>query len=789
VVLTLGVGIGASTAAFSVADGIVFRPLPVRDEGRLVVMWAKQRDFAHVPMRWADVDRYAAETRAFERVGGVDYNGTWTWAMSDRGTPAPIKGTWVTGDFFAVLDVTPQVGRMIMKSDDVPNAPCVAVISDALWRTRFGSDASIVGRTLTYDGKQVTIVGVAPRGFEYPKGVELWSAVLAFSPDTRSDSASGSLDVVARLRGDATMEQGRREFDAYLDRAYSKWRTAIGKFEGTARTLPQLIVGEVKPALFSIFGAAALVLIIACLNVANLLLVRGVARSHELAVRASLGAARHRVVAQLMTESSILGVCGAAVGVALAWLAVRGLTVIAPPDIPRLGEVTVDLRVLAFACTATIAGVLLFGLGPALTLARGDLSALVGRAVSRSSTATRGAAGTKQLLITAQAALAVLVLATAGLLTRSLINLRALDLGFERDRVIIAQLSMTWSRFATADGMDRLTLLLDQLTDAVRALPGVTSVAVASSAPYSGTGGWDALPGVEGQSDAERLRLPWVNMEIVTADYFGTLGVRLLQGRLLAAADRKGSALVTVVNDAMAHRYWPDRAAIGQRLRLGAADDPKAPWYTVVGVVADMRYRELATAMPSFYLPNRQYARGVPSWFVIRTVRSPDAIVAPLRRAFAAVDADASVLGVRTMADYLAEPLVKPRFSSLLVATFAGVALLLVAVGISAVIGEHVRQRRREIGIRLALGARVADITRIVLRSGLRPVGLGLAAGLALALIVARLVQPQLYGVKSTDPLTMIASLLGVLLIAAVACIVPARSAARVNPVEVMRAD
>src|SRR5215203_2819446 len=671
----------------------------------------------------------------------------------------------------------------------MPNASPVAVISDGLWHRRYGADSSVIGRALDYDQRQFTIVGVAPRGFEYPSGIEMWSAVSPFLTSIQSDTAPGSLDMVARLRPDATMEQGRREFDAFLDRAYAGWRGNVGRFEATARTLSTFLVGDVRPAVLTLSAAAALVLFIACMNVATLLLVRGVTRGREVAIRASLGAARGRIVRQLLTESALLGVGGCAVGVGIAALGVRALTRLAPPGVPRLGQVHVDVDAVLFASVAAMMAVALFGLGPALALAREDLAALLQRGGSRSATGSRGWARAKQLLIVAQAALAVLVLTGAGLLGRSLINLQRVDLGFERERVVVAQLTVPWSKFATADGTDRFTLLLDELSEAARSLPGVASVAVAASPPYSGTGGWDALPHVEGVGAAQRLRLPWVNLEIVTSAYFETLGVPLVRGRLLAAADRKASVPVAIVNETMARQYWATGDAIGKRFRLGAPNDTTRPAYTVVGVVGDMRYRQLETAMPSVYVPNTQYPNGAPTFFLIRTT-APSALLVPaLRRAFLATDPDAAVLSVRTIDDYLAAPLARPRFSSVLLAVFAAVALLLVAGGIYAVVAEHVRHHRRELGIRLALGAQPSGVRRMMLAAGLWPVLIGTAVGTSLTVASVRVIESQLYGVPPIDPITFGGVAGVVLAVAALACAVPARLAARTNPLEVLQSD
>ena len=639
--LTLAVGIGAVTATFSVANGLLLRPLPLPAQDRVIVMWAKQRDFAHVPLKWSDIDRYGKESRAFARVAGIDYNGTWTWALSERGEAVPAKGTFVTGGLFQALGIMPQLGRVIDAADDVPNAPRVAVISDALWRRRYGADSGVIGRVLDFDRKPITIVGVAPRGFEYPLGVEFWTPVRAFAPNVPSDSIPSSLDLVARLNPDATIDQARRELDGYLARAYAKFRTSVGTFEATARTLPDAIIGTVRPAVLTLTAAALLVLAIACLNVANLQLVRGVSRVREVAIRASLGASTGRVLRQLLTEAGVIGAAGAVAGIALAALTIRALVSLAPAEIPRVAEVTLDASVVAFATIVTIVTVALSAIGPTLALARSDVASLVRRAGTRSVAGSRRSARTRQGLIVAQAALAVLVLSGAGLLVRSLANLQQQDLGFKRENVIVAQLTMPWSKFDTPDGGDRFNQLLERVRSTIAATPGVTHVAAASSPPYSGTGGWDALPTVEGQSADVAVRRPWVNMEIVTSDYFATLGVPLLRGRLIAPTDRKRAEQVIVVNATMARLYWPGEDPLGKRMLMGAGTDPTAPKYRVVGVVGDMRYRELTVAMPSFYLPNEQYAGGAATFFLVRTTSSPSAIVPTIRAIFKNADADA----------------------------------------------------------------------------------------------------------------------------------------------------
>jgi len=604
------------------------------------------------------------------------------------------------------------------------------------------------------------------------------------------------MHVLARLKPGVAIEEAQAAVDVLMATlatehpATDQGLAAVVMPELLSRPMPMRSVREAVP-LVRFFGmvVAGLVLLLACMNVANLLLVRGVMRVREVAIRASLGAARGRIIRQLLTESSVIAVGGAILGVGVATVAVRLLVRLAPPEVPRLAEVTVDARATAVACAITVIAVLVSGVGPALALTRGDLGVLMRRAESRATTGSRGTLRAKQTVLVAQAALAVLVLITAGLLARSFMNLTQVNLGFHRDRVIIAQLAMPWSKFETKDGSDRFALLLDQLEDATRVIPGVAAVTVATSPPYSGTGGWDALPTVEGQTEADRTRQSWVNMEIVTSGYFETLGVPLVRGRLLAPSDRKSSQPVVVVNETMARRYWPNADAIGKRLWLGAPGDSGTPRYAVVGVVGDMRYRELTTAMPSFYLPNAQYSRAVPTWFVVRSARSPEALIPSLRRAFSAVDPDASILSARTMADYLDGPLARPRFSAALLATFAGVALLLVGVGIFGVIGEHARQSRRELGIRLALGAQARDVGWMVLRAALQPVAIGLALGLGVALAGARLVQPQLYDLSSTDPATMMVAAVVVITVAAAGCVMPARFATRVNPVDVLREE
>lgn len=784
-VLTLGVGIGAATAMFSVLDAVLLQPLPVAAEEEVLVAWRHdpRRDhFSHVPFDSRALEELERASRTLAGVAGVDYSGAWPRALRDGSETIMAPGALVTGDFFGVLGVEPVLGRALRPGDDRAGAEPVMVVSHAFWR-RHGSDPGILGRRWRLDGRSHAVVGVMPPGFEYPRGAELWAAfapAVAASPQ----GAHMMLDLVGRLRPGATASQARQELDGWIAAGDGELPAPLRGMRSMVTPLPELLLGQVRPVVLLLGAAVGLLLVIACVNVAGLLLVRASARRQELAVRAALGARRSRLVGQLLAEGALLALGGGAVGVALALAAVPALAALVPPEIPRVELVAVDGRALAFALAASALTVLLFGLAPALWAARPGLAAgLRGGRVSGAGDGSGGAA--RRALATGQVALTVVVLSAAALLGRSLLALQGEELGFRDERLLIAQVVPPTEQWQTQ--ADRVALL-DRIVARVREHPGVVSASPVTSAPFAGTGGWDAMYTAEGQTADEQARNPWLNMELVSGGFFETMGVPVLRGRAIQDSDREGAPPVAMVSEGVARRSWPGQDPIGRRIRLGGPSSP-GDWYTVVGVVPDLRYRELASARPSVYFSLRQFPDGVPGWLAVRTRGDADAMVPALREALSVLHPDLTLGRAASMQQFLAEPLARPRFGTVLLLLFAALATALTALGVYGVVAALVRQRTHEIGVRIALGAAPGRIRRLVLRQGAVMAVAGAAVGTAGALLAARPLAPLLHGVAAGDPLVLASVAAGAVAVVLLASDLPARRATRVDPVRALRGE
>jgi predicted permease len=775
----LAVGIGAATAIGTVYSTVLLRRLPVRDQDRLVVMWGEQvaRRFAHMPLSVRNFREYQRQTRALSQVAAVDYNGAWPRLMRDRGNPIQLPGLAVSGDFFRVVGARAFLGRALEPTDAVAGAPGTMVISYAAWQGRFGRDPAILGRTfeLVASGQSFTVVGVMPPGFEYPRGAEFWGPLV-----TGTGAEGAYVDVVGRLAPGSTLENARAELTAFFrapERSeFERGATAVG------HTLPDLVLGDVRPVLRILAAAVGLLLVVACVNVANLLLIRGVERMRELAVRSALGAGRGRIVRQLLTESALLALIAGVLGAVLSVVAIRVLVSLAPAELPRVEELRVGGAVV-WAAALTVAVTMLFGLAPAFSVARrGSGATLVG--ATRWGTEARAARLTKDVLVAGQVALAVLVLAGAGLVTRTLLRLQQLDVGFAPEGLLVAQLGWPVDKYNNAQ---RGIALFDALVPAAQRLPGVVSVSPLLTTPFSGTGGWDGMFVAEDQSVTAQSASPILNMEVGSPTYFSTMGIQLRRGRVFTDADRRGAVPMLVINESTARTLWPDRDPIGKRLKLGPQGKE---WWTVVGVVADTRYREYTTPRPTAYFPMQQIPFPYPpTMLVVRTRGDPAAIVPSLRRTIAGVDPDVVLAAATPMTQHLDKPLAQPRLNALLLAFFAAVILVLAAVGLYGVLAWTVRQRTRELGIRIALGADPARVRGLVVRRGMLVAAAGGAVGLAGALVATRAMRALLYEVSPADPLTYVFAAVVIGLVALGASLIPARRATRVDPVVALRAE
>ncbi len=781
-ILTLALGIGLATAVFTVADALLLRRLPVRDQDRLVVLWGQkpERDFAY-PLGFDDAREFARRTRALDGVAFVGYEGAWPTPIRDAGQMSRLRVAVVSGAFFDVLGVKPVLGRALRADDDVLGATPVLVLSHGAWRRRFGGDARVLGRQIVLHatGATYTIVGVMPQGLDYPRGADFWAPLTPARTRPGTDSTEADVNVIGRLRG-ATSIQARDELTAFFGRADgSPWQRDL---RGVVHTLPRLVLGDTRPALIVFVAAAGLLLLITCINVANLLLVRGLGRVREIAIRSALGAGRRQVIGHLLFENALLAVVGGVLGVAVAAVAVRAFVAFAPAGVPRLDEIQVNATALAGALGITGVAMLVFGLAPAVMSSRVEWQQVL-RSDTRH-TASRRSRLTMEGLVAGQVALALLVLSAAGLITQSLLKLERANLSFEPSHLLIGELAVRYDQY---NDVDKQVALLKELLPQLQMIPGVLAVSPVVAVPFSGSSGWDGRPAAEGQSPDEAHANPMLNLEVVAPDYFKTLGMPVRRGRAFTDADRKGALNVVVVSQSAAEHYWPGRDPIGKRLLFGPQLDQAL---TVVGVVSDTRYRDLRDARPSVYFPLGQSVFPfVPMTLAIRTSGPPARLVPVIRRVVDATAPGVALASAAPFETFLEGPLAQPRLNALLLTVFAGAAVTLAAVGLFGAMATTVRQRTRELGVRMALGASARDLRRMVMRRGLVVTAAGSVAGVLGALLTNRLLVGLLYDVMPTDLATLSAVTGFLVVVAAVASFIPARATTRIDPVVALRSE
>src|SRR5437867_6271025 len=773
-ILTLALGIGLATAVFTVADALLLRRLPVQDQDRIVVLWGEARDRAfNYPLGLDDVREFARQARSLERVAFFSYYGAWPKPIRDGDQISRLRRAGVSGEFFDVLGARPALGRALRAEDDVRGAAPVLVLSHGAWQLRFGGDPRVLGRRVVTldDGVAYTIVGVMPQGIDYPMGTDFWVPVVP-------SGLPNDLYVIGRLAPGAKPADARDEMTAFFRRPErSPWQRDL---TGVVHTLPRLVLGETQAPLVAFAAAAGLLLLITCLNVANLLLVRGLARVREIAVRSALGAGRRQVVGQLLAENALLAVAGGALGVVVAAAAVRSFVAVAPAGLPRLDEIQLNATALAGALGITGVAMLVFGLAPAVLTSRVELEQAL-RSGTRQSLGRRSRLGTEGL-VAGQVALALLVLSAAGLIAKSLVKLERAELSFEPSRLLIGELAIRYDQFDTPA---KQLSLLERLLRRLRAVPGVRAVTPTVAVPCSGAGGWDGKLAAEGQSIEETATDPMLNMEVVAPDYFATLGIPVLRGRIFTDADREGAPPVVVVSESAARHYWGTDDPIGKRLRMGRNLERTV---SVVGVVPDTRYRDLRDALASVYFPLRQpFFPYTPTNLAIRTSGPPAELVPTIRRVISETEPGVALVNAAPFETFLEGPLAQPRLNALLLAVFAAAAVVLAAVGLFGVMATMVRQRMRELGVRLALGATAQDLRRMVMRRGLTIAGVGSVLGLCGALLANRLLVAMLYNVSPTDAVTLTLVTAALLGVAALASVIPARSSTRIDPVVALR--
>jgi len=768
VVLTLALGIGATTTIFSVVDAVILRPLPFAESTRLV--WVAERnDRLNLPRFSASAANYLswkARTHAFDEMGAMGFG---SYNLGGDGRDAEqVSGGPITPSVLPVLGLQPILGRAFRPGDDVQGAARVAMISDGLWRRRFARDPAAIGRHITINTLDVEIVGVAPAGLALVSPGDLWVPFNA-AADTRH--LNHTVLVIARRRPGVTFEQAQADMDA-VSRSLGTELPEIKDWGIRLVTFTDWIIGnQLMTSLWVLFGAVGCVLLIACANVANLLLSRAIGRERELALRTAIGATRGRLVTQLLVESLVLASIGGALGLALTVGGVRLLNVLLPPGLLPVPAVPIDVAVLAFAAAVSMLTGLLFGLAPAWSMTGLDLHAALKQA-SRSSTG--GRRWVRAGLATAELALATMLLVAAGLFGRSLLELQRQPVGFTPDHLLTFQVSPPVSRYALDAGAP---VFYRTLIESLRALPGVTGAAVSSGLPF-GNGNYTTTPMVAVGPAAVSADTPSpIDWRIVSPDFFQVMNVPLLAGRLFTETDRGEAGNVTIVSQATARRFWGDADPMGRVIRR-LADQRES---TVIGVVGDVRNAALGQESPAVYYPAAAHA-----WprmdLVVRTTGEPTAMVGAVRQAVRQIDPDIPVSSVRTEAEYVSANAAQPRLNAVLLGLFSAVALVIAAIGVYGILAYSVNQRTREIGLRMALGASRAGVLGLVVREGmtvgLAGIGLGLAGALALGRTIASLV----FGVRVYDPATLAAVTVMLAAVALAACAVPAARASRVDP-------
>jgi len=783
-VIALALGIGANSAIFSVVNTVLLRPLPYREPGRLVMVWEDdaKHGYPNDTPAAANYFDWREQNQVFEDMAAMADQ---SFNLTGVGEPERIDGKRVNANLFELLGVAPQHGRALAADEDRPGANKVVLLSHALWQRRFGSDAGIVGQTLTLNGEAHTVVGVMPADFQFPdRQAELWVPI-AFTQQEATNRGRHYLQVVARLKPGVTLEGAQAEMSTIAARLQQQHPEQNVDLGASVQSLHEHLVGDIRPALLLLLGAVGFVLLIACANVANLLLARAAGRQKEIALRTALGASRLRLVRQFLTESVLLAALGGVVGLLLSVWGVSLLKSFIPENISQVKSIAVDARVLGFTVLVTLLTGLVFGLAPAFQASRFNLNETL-KEGGRDAAAARGGNLIRGLLVIAEVAVSLVLLVGAGLLINSFLRLRNVDPGFRTDNLLTMSVVLPQQKYP--DHARRVAFYNDMIRR-VEELPGVRSAAVTNWIPLVMQGDSTGYT-IEGQPAPVpgQGKLPVIVTRVVSPHYFDTMGIQLMEGRVFEEGrDREDSPCVVVVGESVARKYWPGENVLGKRLTPGRPDSSE-DWCQVVGVVKDVRQRELSSEPnPLMYLTYAQAGFFAPRYLVVKTEGDPVALAGTVRKSVWEVDRDQPVSNVNTMESVLSESIARQRFSTLLFGVFAGVALVLAAVGIYGVMSYSMAQRTREIGIRMALGAQKRDVLKLAVGQGLILVGVGVALGLALALALSRLMTSLLYGISATDPLTLVTISLVLVAVALLASYIPARRATKVDPLIALR--
>jgi putative ABC transport system permease protein len=788
-VLTLALGIGANTAIFSVVNGFLLRPLPFKDPDRIVRVWhtPPAKSFPGMPTFSVSAANYfdwQRDNHVFDRMAIYNYRGL---TLTGVAQPLQVDASAVSSGFFEVLGIQPLHGRVFSPEEDQPGHTNVVLLSYRFWQEHFGANADVVGHNVTMDGQNYLIVGVMPESFRFPEFAQMWTP-MGWTDKERAVRGEHHSVVIARLKPGVDVKQAQAEMDTISQRLEQLYPADDNGWGARVVPLHQDLVQDIRPALLVLLGAVAFVLLIACANVANLALARTFSRQKEIAIRAALGASAWRVLRQVLTESVMLAVIGGALGLILAPFGQKLILSFLGNQTPGALTVHLDLKVLAFTvCISVLTGIFA-GVLPATRLAKSDVNQALKQGLGRTDMSS-GRHSTRRILVVAEVALSLILLVGAGLMIRSFQQLQNVAPGFDSHGVLTMTPAIARAKFSQPAQQINF---FDQMLQRVRALPGVESAGVVDDIPLDNGGSHQPIQ-IEGQPEAAMADQPEVDVRLISAGYLKAMHIPLLRGRDFGDEDVNGRPASILISESMARRFWPGEDPIGKRLTLTFSPREIRE---VVGVVGDVKLDGLDQTRPStaLYVPLGQLTdpqdlafRSFPMTLVVRTATSPGSMVSAVTNAIHQVDGSMPIRDIFTMDDLVANSLSQSRFNMLLLGAFAGLALLLAAIGIYSVLSYSVRQRVPEIGIRLALGARVTDVLRMVVIEGMRPTLLGVAIGIAAALGLGRVVANLTFQVKPADPTTFIAVAAVLALIALVACIVPAYRASKVDPVTALR--
>jgi putative ABC transport system permease protein len=778
-VVTLALGIGATSTIFSFVNGILLRPLPFQDSERLVLIdeTAVKRGNISMNVSFPNFVDWRAENGVF--TGVTAYDDRSFTLTGGSGDPEQLSGGIVSANAFELLGVTPILGRSFRPEEDGPDTADVVILSHGLWERRFGANPGIINQSIVVNNRARTVIGVMPRGFKFPETAELWIPLTPEVKDwTRNDHG---ISAIGRLKEGVSLAQAQAEMSAIARRIEEQNPVTNEGMGVTLIPLRDALVGGYRKALLLLLGVVGLVLAVACANVANLLLARGSARQREIAVRAALGASRWRVFRQLLTESFLLGAVGGALGLLLAMWGLDLLLAAIPVDLPFWMKFSLDWRVLGFAAGTALLTSLVFGVAPALQASRIDLNETLKEGGRGGAGASRHSL--RRALVVAEVALSLILLISAGLMMRSFLRLQQVDPGLKAENVLTLRLSLPNAKY---DVPEKRQDFFKQLLERTRALPGVESAGAISYLPLSG-GGWGRSLTVEGLPVLPVGQAPSINHCVVTPDYFRAMGITLLEGRDFAEADAGDATKVVIIDEGLAREYWPRESPLGKRVRFGPPE-ANEPWHVIVGVVREVKHESLnLTQRKSVYLPHAQVSIGSMALAVRTRGGNPESLAAAVRAQVRELDPNQPVTAVRTMSEIVSRSVWQSRLYTILFGVFAAVALLLASVGIYGVMSYAVTQRTHEIGIRMALGAQRADVLRLIIGQGMWLALLGVCVGVLASLGLTRLMQSLLFGVGATDPVTFagVAALLSAA--ALLACYLPARRATKVDPMIALR--